>query len=128
MLISCYRLMLKCGSKHLLISAPLFAVKFIIQSTHPFFWLLIPIKHWAEECQVCSGPSGSQGAACEELATAAVLLLCEFPVPEPSPPSHCDIFASGYLLESVFQSPARKSVVRKQVCVSASMYAETVHL
>lgn len=58
-------------------------------------------------------------AACGELATAAVLLLREFPVPEPSPPSHCDMFAVGSLLESLLQSPPRKSVVEKHSCVSA---------
>lgn len=64
--------------------------------------------------------SGGSRAACGELATAAVLLLLhEFPVPEPGPPSHCDTFASGYLLESLLQSPPRRSVVGKQSCVSA---------
>lgn len=71
---------------------------------------------------MCSGPSGGCGAACEELATAAVLLLQEFPVPEPSPPFHCDMFESISLLESLFQSPPRKSVVGKQACVSSRWY------
>lgn len=47
-------------------------------------------------------PSGGCETACEELATAGV--------PEPSPPSHCDMFASGSLLECLLQSPAKKSV------------------
>lgn len=61
---------------------------------------------------MCSAPSGGCGAVCEELAMAAVLLLLHgFPVPEPSPPSRCDVFASGSLLESLLQSPPRKSLV-----------------
>lgn len=72
------RYKLKYGSKCLLISAPLFAVKFIIYSTPPFSWLLIPIKPWAAEpssarcavgpvaeqsCLWGAGHSGSAAAA-----------------------------------------------------------------
>lgn len=104
----------------MLISASLFAVKFIIHSTHPFFWLPIPIKHWSAELRSARHALGP--VAGEELATAAVLLLQEFPVPEPSPPFHCGMFASSSLIESLLQCSPRKSVVGKQACVSARWY------